>query len=308
MVNFPPPGRMVDIGGRRLHVDVRGQGSPVVVLEAGIAASSISWSLVQNRIAEFSTVVSYDRAGFGWSSGSLPHRPMALDAAEDLARMLECAGVEPPFVLVGHSFGGLIVRVLQQSFPERVAGLVLVDPVSRTEWSRASRQRKRMLARGVALSKRGAFLARIGVVTLALKLLLSGSRAVPKLVARASAGRGASVTERLAGEVTKLPRELWPVVAAHWSQPRCFEAMADSLERLPVSVRQISENVSLGNLPVIVLSAASANPIALKEHEHDARLSARGEHVVVPGAGHWIQLDAPDVVVEAVRRVCGFSP
>ncbi len=293
---------MVDIGGRQLHVDVRGSGRPAVVLEAGIAASSISWSLVQDRIAEFATVASYDRAGFGWS-GSAPCRPTALSAAEELARLLECAEIESPFVLVGHSFGGLIARVFQQRFPERVAGLVLIDPVSRIEWRRANPRRKRMLARGVALSKRGAFLARVGVVGLALKLLMSGSRAIPKLVARASAGRGASVTERLTHEVSKLPRELWPVMAKHWSEARCFEAMADSLEKLPVSVRQVHEGMSLGDLPVTVLSAATSGAIAVKEHQHDAQLSTRGEHLVAPDAGHWIQLDAPDAVVEAVRRM-----
>ena len=296
---------MVDIDGRQLHVDARGHGRPVVVLEAGIAASSISWALVRDRVADFATVVSYDRAGFGWSRMP-PCRPTALAAAQELARLLETIGAEPPFILVGHSFGGLIARVFQQSFPERVAGLVLLDPVSRTEWVHASPQRKRMLARGVALSKRGAFLARLGVVRFALNLLLSGSRVIPKLVARASAGNGASVTERLTGEVRKLPRELWPAAASHWSDARCFDAMAESLEKLPVSVRQIQESQSMGDLPVIVLSAGNASPSALQEHEHDARLSTRGEHIVIQGAGHWLQLDAPDAVVAAIRRAAGF--
>ena len=296
---------MVDIGGRQLHVEIRGHGRPVVVLEAGIAASSISWSLVRDRVAEFTTVVSYDRAGFGWSRIP-PCRPTALAAAQELARLLESLEVEPPFIMAGHSFGGLIVRVFQQNFPARVAGLVLVDPVSRGEWVHASPQRKRMLARGVTLSRRGAVLARFGVVKFALKLLLSGSHVIPRLVALASAGRGAGVTERLTGEVRKLPRELWPVAAAHWSEARCFEAMAESLEKLPVSVRQIQEGQSLGDLPVIVLSAGSASAVALKEHEHDARLSSRGEHIVIQGAGHWMQLDAPEAVVAAIRRAGGF--
>jgi len=298
---------MVDIGGRQLHVDVRGSGRPAVVLEAGIAASSISWSLVQNRIAEFVPVVSYDRAGFGWSRHAAPHRPTALAAAEELAVLLERAGIAPPFILVGHSFGGLIVRIFQQTFPEKVAGLVLVDPVSRVEWARASPQRKKTLARGVALSRRGAFLAHMGVVKLALKLLMAGSRVIPKLVARASAGKGAGVTERLAGEVRKLPREFWPVVAAHWSEAACFEAMADSLEKLPVSVRQIQEGRTLGDLPVIVLSASTSDALAIREHEQDARLSTRGEHIIVPAAGHWIQLDKPDVVIDAIKRVLQIS-
>ena len=298
---------MVDVGARQLHIDVRGHGSPVVILEAGIAASSISWSLVQDRVAEFTTVVSYDRAGFGWSRHATPHRPTALAAAEELAVLLERAGIAPPFILVGHSFGGLIVRIFQQTFPEKVAGLVLVDPVSRIEWTRATPQRKKTLARGVALSRRGAFLAHMGVVKLALKLLMAGSRVIPKLAARASAGNGAGVTERLAGEVRKLPREFWPIVAAHWSEPPCFEAMADALEKLPVSVRQIQEGRTLGDLPVIVLSAGISDELAIREHEQDARLSTRGEHIIVPAAGHWIQLDKPDVVIDAIKRVLQIS-
>jgi pimeloyl-ACP methyl ester carboxylesterase len=298
---------MVDVGGRQLHIDLRGHGGPVVILEAGIAASSISWSLVQDRIAEFTTVVSYDRAGFGWSRHAAPHRPTALAAAEELARLLERAGIAPPFILVGHSFGGLIVRIFQQTFPEKVTGLVLVDPITRIEWARATPQRKKTLARGVALSRRGAFLAHMGIVKLALKLLMAGSRVIPKLVAKASAGKGASVTERLTGEVRKLPREFWPIVAAHWSEAACFEAMADSLEKLPVSVRQIQEARTLGDLPIIVLSASTSDELAIREHEQDARLSTRGEHIVVPGAGHWIQLDQPDTVIDAIKRVLRTS-
>lgn len=299
---IPPPGQMVDIGGRRIHVDIAGRGSPCVVLEAGIAASSISWALVMRRLAEFATVMTYDRAGFGWSDLA-PHRCTAVDSARDLQLLLEKMQMSDALVLVGHSFGGLIARIFQQLNPERVAGLVLVDPVCRVEWRDATEARKRMLARGVLLSRRGELLARLGVVKLALDLLLSGSRRIPKLLARVSAGRGAGLTERLTGEVRKMPPELWPAVAAHWSQSRCFRAMADALENLPVSVTQLDENRTLGNLPTIVLSAASANAIELREHEHDAKLSTRGEHEMVPASGHWMQLDAPDAVADAVRRL-----
>jgi len=291
---------MVDVGGRRLHINVAGQGSPTVVLEAGIAASSLSWALVAKQAAEFTTVVTYDRAGFGWSDPA-PHNCTALDSARDLQLLLDQTEIPGPFLLVGHSFGGLIARVFEQEYPGRVAGLVLVDPVSRGEWREPGEQRKRMLARGVMLSRRGEVLARLGVVRLALHLLMSGSRAVPKMLARVSAGRGAGVTERLTGEVRKMPRELWPAVAAHWSEARCFRAMASALENLPVSVTQIDESRSLRDLPLVVLSAASASAQAISEHEHDARLSTRGEQRNVPGSGHWIQLDAPGAVVEAIR-------
>lgn len=292
----------MDVAGRRLHVNTAGQGRPFVVLEAGIAASSLSWALVARRVAEFTTVVSYDRAGFGWSDPA-PHRSTVLDAARDLALLLDEAGIPDPVVLVGHSFGGLIARVFEQEFPGRVAGLVLVDPVCRAEWRHANEPRRRMLDRGVLLSRRGEVLARLGVVRLALNLLMSGSRTIPKWLARVSAGRGAGVTERLTGEVRKMPPELWPAVAAHWSEARCFHAMADALENLPLSVTQLDENRSLGNLPMVVLSAAGASAEAITEHEHDAALSVCAEHRVVAASGHWVQLDAPDAVVEAIRQI-----
>ncbi|HVW86531.1 MAG TPA: alpha/beta fold hydrolase, partial [Bryobacteraceae bacterium] len=112
-MRVPAPGRM--IGG--LHVQIEGRGGPVVVLEAGIAASSVSWSLVQKRIAECTTVLSYDRAGFGWSEPG-EGRGTAKEAADELAEMLTRSGLAGPFVLVGHSFGGLIARIFQQEHPE----------------------------------------------------------------------------------------------------------------------------------------------------------------------------------------------
>lgn len=300
-----PPGRLVDIGGRRLHLDARGKGKPVVVLEAGIAASSLSWCLIQDRLAAIGTAVSYDRAGLGWSDAA-PHSASALDSARDLALTLERAGLDPPFILVGHSFGGLVVRVFEELYPERVAGLVLLDPVTRAEWREMGDARRKMLARGVALSRRGAVLARLGIVGFALRLLTGGSRRIPKLLARVSAGKGAGVTERLTGEVRKMPKELWPAIAAHWSKHQCFRAMADALESLPASVRQLDEARRLGHLPVTILSAGTASPLAMGEHERDAGLSERGDHIVIPRAGHWLQLDAADAVVEAVARVIGL--
>ena len=299
---MPPPGRLLDIGGRRLHVDIVGHGPAQVVLEAGLAATSVSWALVTKRVAEFATVITYDRAGLGWSDPA-PSGYTALDAARDLATLLDRTERHGPLLFVGHSFGGLIVRVFEQLYPERVAALLLVDPVCRSEWRAPNEERRKTLAHGVLLSRRGELLARLGVVRLALALVLSGSRTMPKLLARFSAGRGAELTERLAGEVGKMPRELWPVVASHWSNARSFRTMANALENLPVSVAQLDESRSLGDLPIVVLSAANTNAEGLREHEHDARLSTRGEHRVVEDTRHWIQLDAPEAIVEAIRTL-----
>ena len=301
-----PRGRLIDIGGRRLHVVERGEGEPLVVLEAGLAASSLSWCLVERGIAEFARVVSYDRAGFG-SSDEAGHAATAVDSAEDLTKLLDAMGYAGPIVLVGHSFGGLIARVFEQRHGVRVAGLVLVDPVVRAEWRAPSEQQAKLLARGVRLSRRGWMLARTGIVGVVLRLMVRGSRAVPKLMARTAAGKAAAVTERLAGEIRKMPRELWPLAAAHWSEPKSFLAMAKTLAGLTASANQLDETRGLGNLPLVVLSAEASSSataaLATDEHWREARLSLRGEHRIVSGSGHWMHFDAPEIVVEAVRRV-----
>ena len=107
------------------------------------------------------------------------------------------------------------------------------------------------------------------------------------------------MANRLVGEIRKIPRELWPLVAANWSEERAFLTMADYLANLPVSCGQIDESQLLGDLPLSILSSASASADALSEHEHDVKLSSRGEHVVVPGTGHWINLDAPEAIASA---------
>ena len=96
-----------------------------------------------------------------------------------------------------------------------------------------------------------------------------------------------------------MPKEHWPAIAWHWSRERSFSAMAGNLESLPASVRQLDSGRSLGDLPVVVLSAGKE----VREHAADARLSSRGEALVVKDSGHWIQLDASNVVVAAIERV-----
>jgi pimeloyl-ACP methyl ester carboxylesterase len=301
-----PPGCLVDVGGRRLHANIAGEGGCTVVFESGLAASSLTWCLVEPLVTQFARTISYDRAGLGWGDAA-PHAATAGNAADDLARLLDALRIAEPVVLVGHSFGGLIVRIFQQRYPERVAGLVLVDPLVRSEWrdlsGPAGAERRRMLARGARLSRRGAVLARAGVVKLALNLLQRGSRHVPRLVARASAGRGTSVAERLVGEVRKMPRELWPVVAEHWSRARSFQTMASALENLAKSVMELDEARDLGLLPVVVLSAGSAGPASLAEHKADAALSVEGRQQSVEGTGHWIPLDGPEIVAAEIYPV-----
>ena len=126
---YPPPGRLVDIGGYKLHMHVSGKSSgPTVVLEAGGGCNSLHFSLVQREIEKFARVVSYDRAGFGWSDPS-PKLRTSKNMVEELHQLLQTAKIPGPYVLVGHSFGGMNVQLYTSQYPEEVLGIVLVDAV-----------------------------------------------------------------------------------------------------------------------------------------------------------------------------------
>src|SRR5262245_64784648 len=128
-----PPGQLVDVGGFRLHCHAEGRGCPTVVLDAALGGSSISWTYVQPRIAEFARTCAYDRAGFAWSDrGPLPRTAGRM--ADELNILLERSGETPPYVLVGHSFGGLVTRIFAARYRALSAGLVLVDPAQPEDW------------------------------------------------------------------------------------------------------------------------------------------------------------------------------
>jgi pimeloyl-ACP methyl ester carboxylesterase len=123
---YPPPWRLVDIGSRVLHVNCMGQGTPTVILEAGLGSGAITWQHVQRPISEPTRVCSYDRAGYGWSASG-PSPRTAARVTDDLHRLLEKLGVQGPLVLAGHSLGGLFARHYAAMYPAEIAGMVLVD-------------------------------------------------------------------------------------------------------------------------------------------------------------------------------------
>lgn len=128
--SYRPTGRLIDVGGRQLHLDCSGKGSPVVVLEAGGGAYAIDWLLVQPRITETTRVCSYDRAGLGGSDPG-PADETVEQTVADLHSVLSAAGEKLPYILVGASIGGAFIRAYQRSFPGDVAALVFTNSSNR---------------------------------------------------------------------------------------------------------------------------------------------------------------------------------
>jgi pimeloyl-ACP methyl ester carboxylesterase len=300
---YPPPGRLIALGDTRLHLLESGTGHPAVIFESGISATCLSWTSVQTQVKAFARACSYDRAWLGWSDSAASPRTTS-NLVDQLHALIQAASLPCPCILVGHSFGGLLVRAYAARYPANVAGLVLVDPLSPTEWLHVSPAHARMLRLGVKLSRRGALLARIGIVRVSLALMMAGGRRIPQWIARVTGGRGESVISRLVGEVRKMPPETWPMVRAHWCQPKNFQGMAAYLESLRTSSVEAS---ALGDppasIPITILSASNATPAQLAEREEWAHRSPHGQHILARKSGHWIQLDEPQLVVQVIEEM-----
>jgi pimeloyl-ACP methyl ester carboxylesterase len=293
----------VEVRGRRIHLVESGAGTPVVVLESGIAASCLNWTNIHSEIAHFTRVCSYDRASLGWSDPAETPR-VASNLVDELHELLNAANISGPYVLVGHSYGGVLVRAYAAKYPGEVAGLVLVDPLPASEWMQPSEEQVRILRWGIRLARRGAFLARLGIVRISLTILSAGGRTVPKLVARLSSGQAESTLSRLVGEVQKMPRQTWPMIKAHWCQPKGFLGMSEYFKCLPQSAAQAAALPDPSpHIPLVVLSASNSTPAQLAERTAMASHSSHGAHIVAEKSGHWIHLDEPALVLDAIREI-----
>ena len=302
---FGPSGVLLDMGGHRLHAVCRGSGRPVVLLESGIAASSLSWSAVQPAIATLTRVCAYDRAGLAWSDPPSSPRSFAR-IVDELALVLDRIAPGERVVLVGHSFGSFVVRAYAARRPDRVVGLVLVDPAM--EWLQPPTPRRaRLLRGGRQLAKLGALLARLGVVRVCLALLTGGVPAAPRLFVRVFGPTAARTLERLVGEVRKLPPDVHPIVQELWCQPKCFHAMADHLASLERDRTEITACETPPHIPVTVISSGDQPPEQIAAQRTLGEKSAHRRHVIAAKSAHWIQFDEPELIVAAVRELVEAS-
>jgi pimeloyl-ACP methyl ester carboxylesterase len=290
----PPIGQLVDVGGYRLHLACQGEGSPAVVMEAAIGETGLLWSLVQPAVAKITRACVYDRPGYGWSDPS-PRPRTAAVMAQELHTLLGTAEVPGPYVLVGHSLGGLLVRLYAARYPQEVAGMVLVDSAHEAQYRRAPRELQELVPQVEEEARQQLE---------GLKaLIVSGSLDASMLPV--PPGLPATAADTFRALVAASPKHVETVIA----EQQAVQAIHAELAAARIA--------SLGDLPLMVLS--HGQPMAMpglpdevnQAHEQLwqdlqaelAGLSSRGRLVVAQDSGHYIQLERPQLVVDAIGQV-----
>jgi len=285
--SFPPSGDIYEVDGRRSHLHCSGDGSPTVILEAGLdSGGSLSWSNIYPDLAERSRVCSYDRAGIMWSQSRDEPRD-ALSIADELHALLAAASESPPYIMVGHSIGGILVRVFDQRFPGEVVGFVFVDSSHPEQNERLPPEFTEANLPPLALIRT---LSAIGV----LRLISS------------SAGPGA------------LPEEA--AAARDGFRPKSTVGTMREMAALSATLKQGDQERLLGDRPLIVLTAGrlpDSLPPGIGQSAADrflqevwpelqtelAALSTNSDHRIRPNATHYVHWDDPEAVVAAIREV-----
>lgn len=306
---LPPPGRLIDIGGWRLYLNCTGQSrasQPTVILESGIGGFSVEWSLVQPGVSQFARVCSYDRAGDGWSEMG-PHPRTFHQIVYELHTLLDKAGVKPPFVLVGHSYGGWLVRQYQSVYPSEVAAIVLVEAGADNP-HRIMPNGRLGYALDLATGKPIPEIKKSGP-------LRKGDLG-PSLIARMLAG-----TEELSRHANDPPRDKLPLDAQKmrtWALAQLGHVAAgvntmEADELAALHADRIKTEYPLGDLPLIDLTRGLSeeegpdSKAFEEEHRHDhsvlAAMSRKGKLLIATHSGHHIQLDEPGLVVSSIREV-----
>lgn len=296
-------GQLVDIGGQRIHLDCRGTGSPTVLLEAGAGDLGAVWTPVQDRVRTFTRVCSYDRGGYALSDPGTRPRTYAQLSLE-LRTALDRAGVRPPYVLVGQSYGGLVVRAFARQYASDVTGMVLVDAVHEDEQIvyGGEPHRLRDQARGRPFPA-----PRVGLDTEFLRMardssVLTGNDPLPPPLDHLPA---AAQSEWQWAQRQPLYRMAW-AAEMDWS-PEELARMHDDRR---------ANHASLGAMPLVVLARTSGGydkgmSISADRLERERRalmadlaaLSTDGKLIFAKSAGHNIHLEDPTLVVDAIRSV-----
>jgi pimeloyl-ACP methyl ester carboxylesterase len=275
---YPPPGQLVDVGGYRLHIKCTGTGSPTVVIDAGLGDWSTLWGFVQPEVAKVTRVCTYDRAGSGWSeAGPLPRD--AAHFARELHTLLQNAHIPGPYVIVGHSLGGLTARVFAHEYASEVVGVVLIESMSPQQFSQQPTGAQSQL-----YYKPGPFsfiqpaLARFGVVRMLVKPL---------------------------GLIPHLPANAQEAYLSRLARPSNLQATTYDAQGMPAGGTEAAGVKSFGNLPLIVLTARqhTDTPGWQAWQTEMLQLSTNSQQLFAEKSGHNIEIEEPEAAVAAIIQM-----
>jgi pimeloyl-ACP methyl ester carboxylesterase len=288
---YPPIGQMVDVGGYKLHLYCQGTGSPTVVMDAGTGTTGLYWSLIQPEIAKSVRTCVYDRAGYGWSEKSPQPRSLKV-MVNELHNLLSNANISGPYVLVGHSIGGIIVRQYAQSYPREVVGLVLVDSAQEKQFQRFPEEIVAATNQGLAESRRLELLVATGLPAL-------NPSQVP-------------LESKLPTAAAEAYRALVLASPNHLATARSEIEALERGDTEPVT--------TLGDLPLVVLSHGHFDPETMGANISSeiadqyekvwqelqielTALSSKGKRIVAEQSGHNIHLEQPELVISAIQEI-----
>lgn len=291
-----PPGQRLDLGGYHLHVYQAGSGQPSVIFEAGLGSSLLMWTHIQQAVAQHTHTLSYDRAGMGWSDNhNAPRTPEQI--THELNQLLTLTKLTPPYILVGHSLGGLMVRAFAQQHPEKVKALVLVD-------SSYERQFETIKYSGILQSvslfsmRVSAFLARF-----ARFRRMVGEKSVEPLQAFFPQETLAqmSYTAGLQQSFKSMVQQMKDFPAYFGPNHRIPDQFGD----LPLRVLAAAESV-LHQPAIGGVNPADVNALHLQNQQRMAQMSTNGQYIAVPGATHLSIVANPvhaQYVTEAILQL-----
>src|SRR6266702_7435459 len=285
---YQPPGRLIDIGGRKLHLYCTGTGSPTVILMAGGGAFSIDWALVQPKVAQNTRVCSYDRAGLAWSDPG-PADETVEQTIFDLHILLKNGGEKGPLLLVGASVGGIYIQAYQRTFPKEVAGLVFTNSSNRI---------------GRLVNGKPGLIWELSEEQIRSTFPLAASDKGPAPTSEDDP------FDRLPPDVRAL--RLWLDLKRWQTWEPTKEKPDSTLSWRKEFLKEFAESDAtkdhvLGSLPVVVLSSEPPAPESQRHTREEAAprldfLSSNTLHVTATGSGHEIHLYKPDLVVETLTR------
>lgn len=274
------PGILVDVGGRKMHIDCTGQGSPTVIFDSGLGDTYVSWRKVQPEVAKFTRVCSYDRAGLGYSDPSPGLRTSKVIAAQ-LHDLLRAAMVAPPYVLAGHSMGGYDVRVYASLYRDDVVGMVLVDASHPDQENRFPPELKKLGA---------GWRREVEVIEFTMPF------GIPRLFGLCEGDplQRAAHCNLHSARATREESEAFPASAAE-------TARTGTLRDMPLAVLSHDPDKPSTQLPPDL--AKTINQEWEEMQDELSHLSTRGTRTIAKNSGHYIQIDRPDLVIEAVHNV-----